>query len=256
MSNIKRNHTEELIHAYVDNQLSPDEHYRFERLLNDDVELQNKVDSYIKQNDLLHHLYDDVLEEPLPDSLKVIPSVEKKQTPYLFKFAASVMLILIGGVLGWSAHDSQVKETIIYPNLAQAATMAHQVYAPEIKHPVEVSAQQEQHLIKWLSKRLGKNINAPSLIDAGFQLIGGRLLPSISGPAAQFMYEDNLGDRLTLFVRVKDSNEQNTAFRFYEEVETNSFYWIDGDLGYALVGGVDKEKLLDTANKIYQQLSF
>ena len=57
------------------------------------------------------------------------------------------------------------------------------------RHPVEVDATQEAHLVQWLSKRLGHPLVVPDLTKAGFQLIGGRLLPSEGGPAAQFMYQ-------------------------------------------------------------------
>ena len=55
-------------------------------------------------------------------------------------------------------------------------------------HPVEVGADDEQHLVNWLSKRLGVKVRAPKLDDAGMSLVGGRLLPGENGPVAQFMY--------------------------------------------------------------------
>ena len=38
--------------------------------------------------------------------------------------------------------------------LPQRAALAQAVYEPEVLHPVEVGAEQEAHLVKWLSKRL------------------------------------------------------------------------------------------------------
>ena len=73
--------------------------------------------------------------------------------------------------------------------------------------------------------------------------MGGRLLPDQEGlPAAQFMYEDSSGRRLTLYVR-KETGLNNTSFRFYERDGFGSFYWIDRPLAYALSGRLSRDEL-------------
>ena len=86
--------------------------------------------------------------------------------------------------------------------------VAHAVYTPEVRHPVEVHADQEAHLTAWLSKRLGAPLKPPALADAGYQLVGGRLLPGATGSVAQFMYEDASHQRLTLYVQPRSSSAQ------------------------------------------------
>jgi anti-sigma factor RsiW len=84
--------------------------------------------------------------------------------------------------------------------------------------------------------------------------MGGRLLPDQQGlPAAQFMYEDNTGRRLTLYVR-KETGLNNTSFRFHERDGFSSFYWIDRPLAYALSGRLSREELLGLADTVYAQL--
>ena len=61
--------------------------------------------------------------------------------------------------------------------MARRAAVAHAVYSPEVRHPVEVGADQEQHLVTWLSKRLGLKIKAPKLDEAGMALVGGVAQP-------------------------------------------------------------------------------
>ena len=79
---------------------------------------------------------------------------------------------------------------------------AHRLYSVEVRHPVEVAADDEAHMSTWLSRRLGKSIKPPPLAGAGFRLVGGRLLPADGKPAAQFMYENAAGQRLTLYFAV------------------------------------------------------
>jgi len=101
---------------------------------------------------------------------------------------------------------------------------------------------------------LKNDIKAPNLQQEGYQLVGGRLLPADTGPAAQFMYENASGLRLTLFIRINHDHKGDTGFRFNSQDEINVFYWVDGALGYALSGEIVKDDLWKVADIIYKQL--
>jgi anti-sigma factor RsiW len=134
------------------------------------------------------------------------------------------------------------------------AARAHAIYTAEQRHPIEVRAQ-EEHLVRWLSRRLNYNIKVPVLAEDGFELLGGRLLPGGDGGAvALFMYQDAGGKRLTLQVTRRARAEQLTAFRFAQEGNVTVFYWIDRDCGYALSGDLDRTTLTRIATSVYKQL--
>jgi anti-sigma factor RsiW len=80
---------------------------------------------------------------------------------------------------------------------------------------------------------------------------GGRLLPGEDGPAAQFLYENGNGERLTLYLRAGVGGE--TAFRFHEEGSIGAFYWSDEGFGYAIAAKADRNLLLRIAEIIYRQ---
>ena len=67
--------------------------------------------------------------------------------------------------------------------------------------------------------------------------MGGRLLPAEDGPAAQFMYENGTGERLTLHLRSG----------------IGAFYWSDEGFGYAIAARADRCPLLRIAEIVYQQ---
>ena len=161
--------------------------------------------------------------------------------------------IAIGSVAGYALRGVKPADPA-QPSLARNAAMAHVVYTPEVRHPVEVGADQEVHLLQWLSKRLGTPINAPHFGKEGFDLVGGRLLPGERGPVAQFMYQDRGGRRLTLYVR-GDPDNRDTAFRFAQEGKVGVFYWLDGRLGYALSGEIPRAELPAMADSAYRQLN-
>ncbi|WMY06822.1 anti-sigma factor [Paraburkholderia phenoliruptrix] len=127
------------------------------------------------------------------------------------------------------------------PSFAERADIAYAVYTPERRHPVEVAASEEEHLINWLSRRLNRPLSVPSLQEYGYSLVGGRLLPGDAGPAAQFMYENRAGARLTLYVTGTARDEN--AFRLLRDGNRRTFYWISDGMGYALSGPIAEGKL-------------
>ena len=157
--------------------------------------------------------------------------------------------------LGWMGRSYQADRMVDMAALPHRAAVAYAVYAPEVRHPVEVGAEQQDHLVKWLSKRLGHELKLPLLAQQGFDLVGGRLLPGGKGPVAQFMYQDSKGQRITLYVSRRDAEPQDTAFRFSQEDKVAVFYWIDGKLGYALSAEMDRARLLTVATVVYRQLN-
>ena len=239
--------TEAELQAYVDGRLDSARRAAVEAYLTANPTAAEKVRAYGRQNEQLHELFDATLAEPIPEALRVRPS---QRAPSPLRYAALLTATLVGGMLGWTLRGERAPT--IVQTMPQRAAMAHLVYAPEVMHPVEVRANEEAHLVKWLSKRLGGPVHAPHLGDVGFELVGGRLLPDQTGPAAQFMYQDARGERLTLYVRKALAGNRETAFRYAQEGKVGVFYWVEGPFGYALSGEFDRSQLLRVAENVYR----
>jgi anti-sigma factor RsiW len=240
------------LHAYVDGRLSERRRGEVETFLAANPQDTERARAYQEQNETLHALFDSVLNEPIPVEWHR-PRSRWKQL--LRPVAAALVLIIIGGSLGWILRGEYLERSAKNVDFARRAAMAHAIYTPEVRHPVEVGAEQEEHLVRWLSKRLGGSLKVPHLSALGYELVGGRLLPGDQGPVAQFMYQDKNGQRLTLYVKADPGAVRETAFRFSQEGSVGVFYWIDRQLSYALSGEVKKDELLRVANVIYQQLN-
>ncbi|MFD0461762.1 anti-sigma factor family protein [Microvirga aerilata] len=93
---------------------------------------------------------------------------------------------------------------------------------------------------------------APNLGAQGYRLIGGRLLPDSGQAAALFMYENEGGNRLTLYARAGGGAEQ-TSFRFETEGDVSAFSWIDNGLSYVVSARTERAQLLPIAEAIYRQ---
>jgi len=241
--------TEAELHAYVDGTLLEGSRSGIEAWLASHPEDAERLRAYAEQNSLLRSLYNPILDEPVPAALLAV-------RPRAWKgYAATAAIFALGLGLGWLVRGILIAPQMVPLSLARQAATAHIVYAPEVRHPVEVTVDQEEHLVRWLSKRLGTTLKAPKLGPLGYDLVGGRLLSGPQGPVAHFMYQDARGQRLTLYVSRQKGEPRDTAFRFSQEDRVSVFYWVDGDFGYALSGEVRRDQLLKVADAVYKQLN-
>ncbi|RXZ36783.1 anti-sigma factor [Oxalobacteraceae bacterium CAVE-383] len=265
--------TEQELQAYVDELLPAARRAEIEAYLQARPAEAERIAAYREQNRALHALFDPILQEPAPRHLTV-PSPLPAPAANLGLFAshwrqlaACAVLALCSGIGGWLLHAATARDgnmtmataqdaAYIHggDDLARHAAIAHVTFSPEARHPVEVGIDQEAHLVAWLSKRLGTALRPPKLHALGYDLIGGRLLPGDDGPVAQFMYQDNAGARLTLYVSTEQEGKHETAFRFSQENGVSVFYWIDGKFGYALSAAMPKAALGHIADAVYRQL--
>ena len=249
------------LHAHLDGRLPPERAAAVEAYLAAHPEVRVRLAQYAEQQQGLRAAFAMQIAGPIPPHLRVAAlraEQRRRRNRRLAAAAAAVALFVVGGVGGWTLRDAA---TMLQPSSAAAlaarmitadAIAAHRVFSVEVRHPVEVDVGQEAHLVQWLSKRLGRPLVVPDLSSAGFRLMGGRLLPSEDGPAAQFMYQ-NGKERLTLYLRAESGGE--TAFRYSEEKGIGAFYWSDQGFGYALAAKADRDLLLRLAEIVYRQTS-
>lgn len=259
--------TEADLHAYVDRQLSSARRLQVERYLADHPEERARAQDWLQQNAQLRAMLSPVLEEPVPLGLPLHPKAQR--FPWR-ACAAGVVVAIISAASAWSirgAVDAEVMRLAMAPvsqttavngaslsGFAQRAAIAHVVYSPDVRRPVEVGADQEQALVTWLTKRMGTQVRPPALSALGYELIGGRLLPGAQGPVAQFMYGAAGGQRLTLYVTREVPQQTDTQFQFGKDGPVNVFYWVENQLGYAISAGADKAELMRVAQDVYRQL--
>ena len=276
------------LHAYVDGQLDPSRAAEVaDRLLRHPRAAQ-QVLAWREQREALQALHRDWLDEPVPSRLSAaLRPPAAPPSPFPRAWAAGLLVALglgAGAAGGWGGHrwwqgKQQAAELAAaqaaaraagrdptVPEYVRDAAIAHVVYQPEKRHPVEVGADQADHLVQWLSKRLGAQLYTPVLRDYGWKLVGGRLLPASDDPSvgdalarAQFMYENDLGERFTLYVSTGAASPQApVAFRLTRRTEggrtTRSLYWIDGKLAYALSGDFDEKRLRVLADLVHARM--
>ena len=273
---------EDELHALVDGRL-PDARRRAleARLALDPAAAATRL-AWQRQRDALKDLHGHLLSEPVPAPLAAAAEqaalVQRRVDPW-WRWGGMAAAVVFSFGLGWLSHGQYTEgpfarsagtyittDTVSAREFARQASVAHLVFAPEQRHPVEVPAAQQEHLVQWLSKRLDRRLIVPNLSAQGYELVGGRLLPGHKGARAQFMFQNSAGERITLYLGAMSepaatsptqaglSERRETAFSFSTDGPVPGFYWVDRDFGYALAGPLPREKLMLLARSVHQQL--
>jgi anti-sigma factor RsiW len=258
-----------LLSAWLDGEVEGADCARVQAWLQEHPEDAARVRLWAADRDALRARFSPALDEPIPERLTQTVWRRSGARRGLAwggwsQVAAAVVLLAIGVTIGALWRGSTSAETVAANGRGwtQRAAVAHAVYAPEVRHPVEVSVregdaahqrEQEAHLSRWLTRRLSVPVKLFDLRDQGFELVGGRLLPDAAGPSAQLMYQDAMGMRVTVYLRRAAEQDVPAAFSYQRQGDLGMFYWVEGRSGYALVGTQPRERLLALAQAIAKQ---
>jgi anti-sigma factor RsiW len=243
--------TEDELHVYVDGELPADRREAVETWLASHPDDAARVAAWRVQAETIRARYGAVIQEPVPDRLTLSRIMRTRRSWGAIAAAAAVVAFVTGGVAGWIARGASAASPSAVAIFTADAIEAHKLYIGEVRHPIEVKAE-EAHLLPWLSRRVGTTLRAPELGGFGLKLLGGRLLPGVSGPAALFMYEGGNGERVTIYC--SRLNASRTAFRYDANDNFGAVHWIEGQYGWVISGPKDKDKLKSIASAAYDQL--
>lgn len=255
----RRDFSEKDIHLALDGELPADDRAALEAWLEAHPDMKARSQRFAADRDRLRAALADVASEPVPRRLRQALEAKPQRArdggaAWLAHAAAAAAIFALGAAAGYGVALHQRPQTVAQDRvLADSAIHAHDVYAAEKLHVVEVKADQRDHLVGWLSKRVGLQLVAPDLSGQGYELMGGRLLPQNGKTAAQFMYENRSGDRVSLYV-TREQNAADTGFRSVVEGGTRALYWMDEDYGCAIAGSAPEPALMSMADTAYRQL--
>jgi len=243
--------------AYADRQLAPERAVQVEAWLARDAEALARMTAIRRQNDRLGQAFSPWMAEPIPERLlrAAVPPLDAAPRRGWRIPAAMAATLMVGVATGWIARESTIERQGTPLSFPREVALSHVLYTAEPRRPVEVWANEEASLVRWLSRRTAVEVPAPNLNELGFALVGGRLLSGNEKPTGLFMYENADKQRLTLQWRKSDAGTSEAAFRYAHENGVGVFYWVDAHSTYALSGNLDRDKLLAVARVVYGQLA-
>jgi len=244
--------TEDELHAYVDGALPADRIAAVEARLVSDPEAASRVAAWRAQVGSIRAKWARVVDEPVPDRLRLERIALRASGTWRKIAAAAAVAFAVGGAAGWYANEYSGfgRNEQIARAIADAAIEAHRLYINEVRHPIEVRAD-EAHLLPWLSRRVGSTVRAPDLAPEGLKLMGGRLLPGTRSPTALIMYEGSGGERVTITC-TRAAREGSTAFHWKSAGEIGALAWVEGGLAFVVAGPAERERLDRVARRVYE----
>jgi len=241
--------------ALADGELSGDTAVEVRLALVNDEELRATAAWRHALNAKLHAAYDGAMTEPVPARTRRLLAARPAWTipAGARRIAAAAAIAVTAAGVGFTTGSLHLGASDEMDRVVRMALGAHQVYAGEIRHPVEVPGSESAHMAKWLGARIGVPFTSPDIADAGFTLVGGRLLAEGPRPAALLMYEDATGRRVTLYMEKWPTGEE-TKLQQTASGGLNTFYWTDKNFACAVSGNFDPAKLKVVSEQLYAAL--
>jgi anti-sigma factor RsiW len=256
MSDPARPIAEEELHAWIDGQLEPDRLPVVLRYLQEQPDVAARVARWRDQRETLRAAFAPVAAEPIPPRLGlerlVQERLDRRSLPW--RAAAAVLLAFgLGGAGGWFLHGGQPPPAAAITLLTQQAVANHVVYTADRRRPTELGAQQRDDLARWVSNRLNHQVAPPDLAADGYSYMGGRLAATPDGPAGLFMYDDQQGVRVTVFVLPLNA-AASMPIQHVDFAHVDGCAWIDKSVGYTVVGNLPPAELRRIAELVRLQL--
>ena len=254
--------SEDDMHAYVDDALTGDRRLEIERIFATDPVAARRVAALKAQRTALREALAPIAAEPMPPGLDLAHLLaERRRAPppvswsfRVRRVGAAVVILCIGGAAGWVLRGASAPPTSGLAALGYDASIMYAAYAPDDLHPVEFRADDKAELLRWIGARLHRRVIAPDLTASGFRFMGGRLLPTPQGPAGMFMYDDDHGARICIFLRPMDSTA-TMAMTQDDRGVTKGFTWSAQGMGYGIVGPAAADNLHPIANEARRQMN-
>ena len=171
--------------------------------------------------------------------------------------AAVVVAFGLGGGHGYLGRSllkpplAFVTVDALWPMLRREARDIYLTYVREVRHPVEVGADEREHLINWLGNRIERPIyrarSSPRWVSGSW---ADGCCPSIGRPGAMLMYENAQGDRATILL-ARNTGARDTRVPVFRGRRRQYFRWIDGPLAYAISGFLDRGALEEISRAVY-----
>ena len=212
----------------------------------------------------LQGVFAPVLKEPVPERLAALVAAggPRRRPSPMRRFAAALpwrgalvaSLVIASAGIGYLGGLSQAaREESGAEAIVERAIEAHAMYAAEKVHSVEVGADQKDHLVGWLSKRVGTPLVAPDL-SAGRLSTGRRAAVARIRPGGGAIHVPGRRRRHGFALCHSRCAKEPGGFRLYEEDGQRASYWLDEGFCYAVAGTVPQAALRSIADAAHQQL--
>lgn len=245
--------SQESIQDYLDDRMSAREKVHFTEHLQANPADARLVMEIQRQNELVKTIGEEILDEPVPDRLKAVISNAQDRNrdggstragtrarwgsgggiPARWLVAASLAALIIGGNAGWYMRDYLDPPVTSADIILSSGLDAYRLYGADENFPVEFTSDKIDTVMEWLDRSFKAPIKIPVLDNAGYKLLGGRVLPYASGNYGFFLFENDKRERIAVICWPRAQTIEPVR-RFSPGKDYTSRYWNKDKFGFAV----------------------
>ncbi|MEQ8355517.1 MAG: hypothetical protein RH942_08265 [Kiloniellaceae bacterium] len=262
------------LQAYVDGQAGGRRRSAIEAYLATKPGEAARLAAYRDQNIGLHALFDPLIKDDaveMPPAMAALVSNLQSQLdrdaraprPPRNRYrclAAGIAVLLTAGAAGWLAFDhAPWRQDPLVALTRQASETPLQLASSAPPATTTATQNSRPKVATWLAAQPGgAPARLPNLEALGFERVTERVITTAGGrPAAQLLYQDDSGQRVTLYMRAGGTaggTAGQITFTFARDGESSQFLWEDSRMAYSLVGRMAQDKLLRIAEAVNDSL--
>ncbi|TDF84445.1 anti-sigma factor [Pseudomonas sp. H9] len=232
--------SEDELHAYVDECLTPERRRAVEVYLAANPEHAQRVEGWRRDARQLRAAlsgFAGQVPNPRLDPAHVRRELRRRRQRRWANAAVLLLTLGMGGFGGWQVREA----SLLANNLPMAdAVQAHRLFADA--NTLDLSARDPAQVQAWLGAHFRHVGNLPDLSAYGFTPLGARLLSNEQGPAALLVFEDAQGQRVSLFLRSPGEHFARMPSGERIDGQLQARYWSRGDYNYALVSAASDRR--------------
>ncbi|MEL7460726.1 MAG: anti-sigma factor [Pseudomonadota bacterium] len=251
--------SDEHLSAYLDGELSADQTREVDAMVAADPAVAAALERLMATDTAVKAAFDEMLTDPVPFELAAAirsapdPEVAPAATaaprgfPGWAAIAASVGFLAVGGLGGYTLGQNEAPQVVAStPGWLNEIAAYHGVYETQVRHLVEVRAEERDHIETWLGNTTGVEFAVPDLSASGLTFQGARLLVAGGAPVAQLVYTDAAGAVFALCLKTAKA----PADKDFTAETVGGFdmvSWRSGGADYVVVGPEGTADLTDIA---------
>jgi anti-sigma factor RsiW len=249
--------TEDDLHAFVDDNLEVERREQVEKYLASNRDALARVAAYRNQASALRSALDPIAAEAIPTRLDlrhITPTARKSRQTSQWRFAAAaVILLAVGAGGGWFTRGFYTEQLGGISTLAAEASASYRTFAADRVRPVEFRSDERDTLRDIARSVTGTPEVLPDLTAVGYRLMGGRMVPTVHGPAMMLMYDNDQGSRLVMLSR-RMAVDRDSSMKSAHDDGVGSWTWARSGIGYSLVGIKSMGELRAIADRAKEEI--
>jgi anti-sigma factor RsiW len=255
---------------YVDGRLSERDRAAVAAFLLAHPHVAAEVEAVRRQSDALRALGHEILDEPVPERLRALlrdpktcsraqarpmtARAQPRRAPRLLATAGALLLLCVGGALGWFAQGALRPAPTPADALLAHMADAYALYGTG-DYPGLFPPERANEFVTWIGRSFEREVPPPNLAELGYRYRGGRLLPNADAHIGLFHFEHPHNARLAVFFWT-NAGTVSVLPSLPERNGLAARFWTTDGLSFAVIGDKtdrDLETAADSVFKFYEQ---